>query len=341
MNFLDDEVKTSDDIVRGTNDDATVSRLSAVNLGYFQDPFVKLFVKKPTRRSPIINRGTFIRSYAIDSIVSQFLNMPGPKKQIVALGAGFDTRYFNIKAGILNYNGNSLSENLSKYFEIDFSDITMKKAMMIKRRKELSSLMTEADQAKIGRGGMDLLGKDYCLLGGDLRNWSDIANSLLKAGLNIELPTLFLSECVFIYITPEESNTILKWITENMRNAMFTLYEQIKPDDAFGKMMIRNLKSRNIELKGLQAFPDLIHQERRFKDLGWENAKAVDMNTIHDKYLNRSEILRMSKLEILDELEEWHLLSAHYCVAWAVHSADFSQEFNTVQLQPHQQTMNI
>lgn len=27
MNFLDDEVKTSDDIVRGTNDDATVSRL--------------------------------------------------------------------------------------------------------------------------------------------------------------------------------------------------------------------------------------------------------------------------------------------------------------------------
>lgn len=42
-------------------------------------------------------KGTFIRSYAIDSIVSQFLNMPGPKKQIVALGAGFDTRYFNIK----------------------------------------------------------------------------------------------------------------------------------------------------------------------------------------------------------------------------------------------------
>lgn len=86
----------------------------------------------------------------------------------------------------MNYNGNALSENLSKYFEIDFSDITMKKAMMTKRRKELSSLMAEADQAKIGRGGMDLLGKDYCLLGGDLRNWSDIADSLLKAGLNVE-----------------------------------------------------------------------------------------------------------------------------------------------------------
>lgn len=44
-----------------------------------------------------ITIGTFIRSYAIDSIVSQFLGMAGPKKQIVTLGAGFDTRYFNIK----------------------------------------------------------------------------------------------------------------------------------------------------------------------------------------------------------------------------------------------------
>ncbi|CEP10343.1 hypothetical protein [Parasitella parasitica] len=333
MNFLDEEVQTSDDIVRGTNDDATVSRLSATDLGYFQDPFVKLFVKKPTRRSPIINRGTFVRSYVIDSIVSQFLTMPGPKKQIVALGAGFDTRYFNIKAGILNYNGNELSQNLAKYFEVDFSEITMKKAMMIKKRKELYSLLGVEEQGKLGRGGMDLLGKDYSLLGGDLRNWPDIAKRLLDAGLDLELPVLFLSECVFIYISPEESNAILRWITDQVKNAMFILYEQIKPDDAFGKMMIRNLKSRNIELKGIRAYPDLMHQEKRFKDLGWQNVKAVDINTIHDKYLDRSEIARMSKLEILDELEEWQLLSAHYCVALAVRSSDFVQEFNAVQLQ--------
>ncbi|KAI8646395.1 leucine carboxyl methyltransferase 2-like protein [Parasitella parasitica] len=333
MNFLNEEVLTSDDVVRGTNDDATVSRLSAANLGYFHDPFVKLFVKKPTRRSPIINRGTFIRSYAIDSVVSQFLNMPGPKKQIVALGAGSDTRYFNIKAGILNYNGDALSENLAKYFEVDFPEITMKKTMMIKKCKELCSLMGDGEQGKIGRGGIDLSGKDYSLLGGDLRNWSGIANRLLDAGLDLELPTLFLSECVFIYISPEDSNVILKWITDQMKNAMFVLYEQIKPDDAFGKMMIRNLKSRNIELKGIQAYPDLIHQEKRFKDLGWHNVNAVDINAIHDKYLDRSELKRMSKLEILDELEEWRLLSAHYCIAWAVRSRDFAQEFDSIRLQ--------
>ncbi|KAI8053152.1 S-adenosyl-L-methionine-dependent methyltransferase [Gilbertella persicaria] len=322
-----DNIQTNDDIVRGTNDDATVSRLSAASLNYIQDPFVQFFVKKPIRRSPIINRGTFIRCFALDSIVSQFLALPGPKKQIVALGAGFDTRYFNIKAGHL---GETLFDRLERYYEVDFPEITMKKAMSIKRRKQLDTLV---DHTEIERGGMDFKSDHYCLLGGDLRDWQDVSKRLIKAGLNVELPTLFLSECVFIYLSPSDSSHILQWITDHMKNAMFALYEQIKPDDAFGKMMIRNLKSRDIDLKGIHAFPDLIHQEKRFKDLGWQSAKAVDINTIHDTCLNQSEITRIAKLEILDELEEWRLLSAHYCVAWAIHSVDYESEFSHIGLQ--------
>ncbi|GAA5813458.1 hypothetical protein MFLAVUS_006936 [Mucor flavus] len=331
MNFFNEEIETNEDIIRGTNDDATISRASAVSLGYFQDPFVHLFVKKPVRRSPIINRGTFIRSYAIDTLVSQFLSMAGPKKQIVTLGAGFDTRYFNIKTGLLDKGQDKLACQLLKYFEIDFPEITMKKVMAVKKRKELFSLLDE--NAKVERGGMDLKSLDYCVLGGDLRNWSDTVTRLVDAGLDLNAPTLFLSECVFIYLLPEDTNTILKWITDTMTNTAFVLYEQIHPEDAFGKMMIRNLKSRNIDLKGIYAFPDLIHQENRFKDLGWQSATAVDINTIHDKCLDRQEITRMARLEILDELEEWRLLSAHYCVAWAVRSNDYAQEFSRIRLQ--------
>jgi hypothetical protein len=32
---------------------------SAMQLGYFEDPFVKYFVKRPVRRMPIINRGMY------------------------------------------------------------------------------------------------------------------------------------------------------------------------------------------------------------------------------------------------------------------------------------------
>ncbi|KAI9495004.1 hypothetical protein BDB00DRAFT_870722 [Zychaea mexicana] len=96
--------------------------------------------------------------------------------------------------------------------------------------------------------------------------------------------------------------------------------------------MIRNLQSRQIELKGIHAYPELKDQETRFTRLKWDGAKAVDTNTIHDQYLDRSDISRMARLEILDELEEWHLLAAHYCVAWAYKSATAKEAFSCVQL---------
>ena len=41
---------------------------------------------------------------------------------------------------------------------------------------------------------------------------------------------------------------------------------------------------------------------------------------------------RMARLEILDELEEWHLLAGHYCVAWAYKSTTAKDKFASVQL---------
>lgn len=48
-----------DGIVQQTDQDASVSRLSAVEVGYLEDPFAKLFVSSQAqrRRFPIINRG--------------------------------------------------------------------------------------------------------------------------------------------------------------------------------------------------------------------------------------------------------------------------------------------
>ncbi|CAJ0765976.1 18699_t:CDS:2, partial [Entrophospora sp. SA101] len=46
-----------DEAIRETNDDAATSKLSAVNVGYLNDKFVKYFVRRTTRRPPIINRG--------------------------------------------------------------------------------------------------------------------------------------------------------------------------------------------------------------------------------------------------------------------------------------------
>ncbi|KAI7860527.1 leucine carboxyl methyltransferase 2-like protein [Circinella umbellata] len=322
---------TQDEVIRGTNDDATVSRLSAVNLGYFKDPFVQFFVKRPIRRSPIINRGSYIRNYALDNLVRQFINLDTPKKkQIISLGAGFDTRYFLMKSG----QWGDCSQ-LSKYFEVDFPEVVVKKAMAIKRRPQLYELI---QNVRIVRGGIELASDEYFLLGGDLREWSEIVQRLVHYGFDSTAPTLVISECVLIYLEPEHSNMILNWMTQELTDCMFVLYEQIRPTDSFGKVMIRNLQSRRIELKGIHAYPELEDQETRFTRLGWDGAKAVDTNTIHDQYLDRSDISRMARLEILDELEEWHLLAGHYCVAWAYKSATAKDKFASIQLDRVQKT---
>jgi len=74
---------------------------------------------------------------------------------------------------------------------------------------------------------------------------------------------------------------------------------------------------RGINLKTLSAHPTLDAQIRRLQDCGFSSGQdAIDVNFAHDNWMGRSELQRISKLEMLDELEEWRLLASHYCIAW-------------------------
>lgn len=60
--FIDDDhprPSGKDRVVQGTDNDASVSRLSAVELGYLDDPFATALTpaNNAARRFPIINRG--------------------------------------------------------------------------------------------------------------------------------------------------------------------------------------------------------------------------------------------------------------------------------------------
>jgi O-methyltransferase involved in polyketide biosynthesis len=91
-----------EDIMRSTNDDATGCRYSMVTKGYMEDECVYYFTRTDRihelKKSPIIHRGTYARCKSIDNVVEWFIKRPTPyRKQIVSLGAGFDTRYFRFK----------------------------------------------------------------------------------------------------------------------------------------------------------------------------------------------------------------------------------------------------
>lgn len=105
----------------------------------------------------------------------------------------------------------------------------------------------------------------------------------------IRLPTLFISECVLIYISPIESSKLISWIGETFDNPSFVIYEQIRPNDPFGKMMAKNLEDQGCPLLSLHEYPELESQINRFKNLNWQHAEAITMNDVYNKVLDQNE----------------------------------------------------
>lgn len=76
----------------------------------------------------------------------------------------------------------------------------------------------------------------------DLRKWDETVPKLIQSGFRPEIPTLVLSECVLIYMDAEFGDRIIQWFGQQVPSAAFITYEQILPDDAFGRVMLQNLE---------------------------------------------------------------------------------------------------
>lgn len=64
-----------DEAIQATNDDASESKRYAVELSYWCDPFISLFVKQTARKAPEINRGYYARVKGIELFVDKFLKV--------------------------------------------------------------------------------------------------------------------------------------------------------------------------------------------------------------------------------------------------------------------------
>jgi len=310
---------SSDEAVMSTNDDATTCKRSAVNMGYFEDPFVNQFAHGHIqRKSPEINRGYFARVAAVDCLIQQFLETvkkdgPDILCQIVNLGCGFDTLYWRLK---IMHKVN----HIKTLVDLDLDGITVKKVHIIRHKSNLLSVL--GDDIKFS--STELHSIHYHLIAGDLRSLqksgsSDVlANKLFNdCGLDKSLPTLFISECVLVYLHSHESHELLNWISSNFDNCVLINYEQVNMRDRFGEVMLENLHLRGCDLLGIDDCTDLKSQEDRFLTNGWTSATAWDMDTIYKQYLPYAEIERIEKLEFLDEKDLLEQLLQHYAIVIA------------------------
>ena len=68
----------------------------------------------------------------------------------------------------------------------------------------------------------------YRLVTGDLRDIEGLKATLLGAGVDPTLPTLFLSECVLVYLEPMDSCAVIAWAAKAFSRAVFVTYEQVR-----------------------------------------------------------------------------------------------------------------
>uniref|UniRef100_A0A8C4QQS5 tRNA wybutosine-synthesizing protein 4 n=2 Tax=Eptatretus burgeri TaxID=7764 RepID=A0A8C4QQS5_EPTBU len=314
------KTRSAEAAVQGTNDSSVLSKASMAALGYFPDSFVQYFAGKACRRAPLINRGYYVRSKAVDAVIRSFLAVTEDKspRQILSLGAGFDSTYFRLKAeGLLS--GVTM-------FEVDFPAVIRRKLELVAGSVELSRCLSLALQSNLSltQRFVCLQTMDYKLLGMDLSQLQDLEKLLSELGLDFSLPTLLLSECVLTYVATDSSSQLIAWTARVFPNATFCLYEQIQPGDAFGAIMEAHFVQLGSPLRALHHFPSKEAQRMRFLDQGWQRAECVDMNQFF-LGLPFDERQRVDQLEPFDEYEEWHLKCLHYFILVAS-KGDLCQE---------------
>ncbi|KAM8781395.1 tRNA wybutosine-synthesizing protein 4 [Rhynchonycteris naso] len=313
--------KRQEGAVQSTNDSSALSKSSLAARGYVHDTFAALLVPGTVRRAPLIHRGYYVRARAVGHCICAFLEqmcrVPSARRaQILSLGAGSDSLYFRLKsAGLLAW---------AAVWEVDYPNVAQRKAERIRDTPELCAI-TGPFQGGDSASVLCFESLDYRILGLDLRHLERLDQALAATGLDAAAPTLLLAEAVLTYLEPDDSAALISWAARRFSNVLFVIYEQMRPHDTFGQFMQQHFRQLNSPLHGLDRFPDVESQERRFLQAGWTACSAVDMNEFYRCFLPAEERQRMENLEPFDEFEEWHLKCAHYFILAASRGDTFSK----------------
>ncbi|KAH8597896.1 hypothetical protein B0O99DRAFT_650746 [Bisporella sp. PMI_857] len=305
----------------GTNSSSIVSKRSVERLYFPDEPhFFRYFVKKPQRRSPLINRGYWLRMKAVDVVIREFIESPSPKQKIVInLGCGYDplpwqclTRYPASKS--------------VKFIDIDYRELMIKKRDVVQNTAELHSFFSNAESLQ--EGDILFTSDQYVQLGCDLRNIPEL-NQALASVIDLENSLILLTAEVSItYMKLEESDALIKWAS-TLPQARFCLLEQILPDGIdhpFAQTMMAHFRKLQTPLGAVERYPTTASQENRFKTLGWVNVSARNLwNLWNSSDFVTSEDRLSLNVEPFDEWEEFAIFGSHYFLLTANNTYDAPQ----------------
>lgn len=277
-----------------------------------------------TAKLPLINRGTYLRTHAIDTVVERFMAENKGRCQIVALGGGLDTRAFR---SIEKY------EDLV-YVEVDFPESVKIKKMAIMGLEDLQKVIgldvedkTECvskveSKEELLQMRADLFTSNYKLFGFDLRQIESTGADYFKF-LNKELPTLVISECVLCYLSRADCLAVLTFWREFLNRVAVVLFDPMALGDGFGHAMTSNLNNRGIDLHMFHEYLTLASRKALMEtELGYR-AFLTDMAAVGGfsdealTWITVEDARRISRAEMMDEVEEITLMLRHYSLVYA------------------------
>nr|XP_020647536.1 tRNA wybutosine-synthesizing protein 4 [Pogona vitticeps] len=271
--------------VRDTGGSSAASKRSTAALGYVEDRFVQQLVPRS---------GGGLRC-----MLRSFANRTSSESQVPGSAKGHKLRCLLW---------------LGKSFRLQFLTSLPERRASLWRLTALPGASLTFSPASPFPGAVEFSGEDYKLLGVDLSDLSRLEEALQGAGLDSRVPTMILAEVVLTYMEVERSDVLVQWAAGHFLQAWFILYEQIHPDDPFGRVMRSHFSQLKSPLCSLVHYPDCKSQQVRFLERGWSDCTVIDMNEFYSRLVPQKEQQRIQALEPFDEFEEWHLKCSHYFI---------------------------
>lgn len=151
-------------------------------------------------------------------------------------------------------------------------------------------------------------------------------------GFSIDAPTLFVLECVQMYIPDTASRALLSKIAVTCPQSIIALYDPILLNDQFGRVMEQHLNKAGIGdgTISLSLNRTLQSQIEKLTMCGFEIAVGCDMMAAYETVITPQQRERANQCEMLDEIEEWVLIMRHYCFVVAATGSAIAEWFCSV-----------
>lgn len=157
----------------------------------------------------------------------------------------------------------------------------------------------------------------YNLISFDLRNPFKALLAQLQKHHNFDTnqPTLFLMECVQMYLPEASSRSILQTISSECAIPFMAIFDPIIQNDPFGRVMAHNLTKAGITDASMSMLhcTTLKDQVEKLATGGFEYVTGCDFWNANEMILTMEDRRRANRAEMLDEVEEWMLIMRHYC----------------------------